>query len=106
MSSAKHGSRFRELEADAPRAPVRFDGTEYLLRRGGNLAAELLAAGVQPLRHTPVSGAPRGPYCMMGACFDCLVIIDGTVRQSCMVEVRDGLDIEMSRREELSHDRG
>ena len=63
------------------------------LPEGANLAAALLAAGVGVFRHTPVSGAPRGPFCMMGACFDCLVEIDGVVRQACMIEVTEGLQI-------------
>lgn len=60
---------------------------------GANLAAALLAAGVEVFRHTPVSGAPRAPFCMMGACFDCLVEIEGVVRQACMLEVTEGLEI-------------
>lgn len=84
---------FRELDRAVPGARVRFDGHEYDLPLGGNLAAALLAAGVMPFRHTPVSGAPRGPFCMMGTCFDCLVDIDGVTRQACMTEVTEGLDI-------------
>ncbi|SAL34100.1 NAD(FAD)-dependent dehydrogenase [Caballeronia sordidicola] len=61
---------------------------------GRSVAAALLAAGVQRFRATPVSGAPRAPYCMMGACFECLVEIDGVPsRQSCLVTVRDGMRI-------------
>lgn len=61
---------------------------------GRSVAAALLAAGVQRFRATPVSGAPRAPYCMMGACFECLVEIDGMPsRQSCMVMVQDGMRI-------------
>lgn len=85
-------SPFLELSPDsAPRVAVRFDGQDYALPDGANLAAALLAAGLRSLRHTPVSGAPRGPFCMMGACYDCLVEIDGITRQACMVEVSDGL---------------
>lgn len=84
---------FRDLTPDSPRVGVRVDGHAVALRDGGNLAAEMLLAGVMPFRATPVSGAPRGPYCMMGACFDCLVEIDGTTRQSCLIEVAAGLDI-------------
>ncbi|WP_031358397.1 (2Fe-2S)-binding protein [Caballeronia sordidicola] len=61
---------------------------------GRSVAAALLAAGVQRFRATPVSGAPRAPYCMMGACFECLVEIDGMPsRQSCLVAVQDGMRI-------------
>jgi predicted molibdopterin-dependent oxidoreductase YjgC len=72
---------------------VTFDGRPLDLPAGMTLAAALLAAGVGVLRATPVSGAPRGPFCMMGACFDCLVEIDGIRVQACMTEVREGLAI-------------
>ena len=84
---------FLDLAPDAARVPVRFAGETLMLPDGANLAAALLAAGVTVLRHTPVSGAPRAPYCMMGACFDCLVEVEGTVRQACMMEVAEGLEI-------------
>jgi len=88
----KPDSPFLDLDA-APQVDVWFDGTALRLPNGANLAAALLAAGIQNFRNTPVSGAPRGPFCMMGACFDCLVEIDGVVRQACMLEVSDGLHI-------------
>jgi len=88
----KTASPFRELD-DGSRVRVQFDGQPLDLPEGANLAAALLAAGVQVFRHTSVSGAPRAPYCMMGACFECLVEIDGVVQQACMLEVRDGLQI-------------
>ncbi|MBS0124087.1 (2Fe-2S)-binding protein [Thetidibacter halocola] len=85
-------SPFLELD-DAPTVAVTFDGRTLDLPEGANLAAALLAAGEGVFRRTPVSGAPRGPFCMMGACFDCLVEIDGIVRQACMIEVTEGLQI-------------
>jgi len=84
---------FLELDPEAARVPVRFAGETLMLPDGANLAAALLAAGVTVLRHTPVSGAPRASYCMMGACFDCLIEVEGTVRQACMMEVAEGLEI-------------
>lgn len=86
---------FRDLSPEGPRVTVRFDSRDLALREGANLAAELLAAGVMPFRRTPVSGAPRGPFCMMGACFDCLIELDGVTRQACLMEVVEGLDIAM-----------
>ncbi len=86
----KTASPFLELEG-GPRVDVTWDGTSLSLPDGANLAAALLAAGVDVFRHTPVSGAPRAPFCMMGACFDCLVEIDGVSRQACMLEVTEGM---------------
>jgi len=91
-SSVKNASSFLELES-GPRVDVTWDGELLSLPKGRNLAAALLAAGVDVFRHTPVSKAPRAPFCMMGACFDCLVEIDGVTRQACMLEVTEGMVI-------------
>jgi predicted molibdopterin-dependent oxidoreductase YjgC len=83
---------FRRL--DDTRAEIRlvFDGHPIAARAGDNVAAALLAGGVTRFRDTPVSGAPRAPWCMMGVCFDCLVEIDGVAsRQACLVMAADGM---------------
>ena len=88
----KTASPFLELES-ATRVDVTWESETLSLPDGTNLAAALLAAGVDVFRRTPVSGAPRAPFCMMGACFECLVEIDGVTRQACMLEVTEGLNI-------------
>jgi predicted molibdopterin-dependent oxidoreductase YjgC len=84
---------FRELAPSGRRVAVRVDGAVRMLPVGMNLAAALLAEGLVAFRATPVSGAPRGPFCMMGACFDCLVELDGATRQACMAEVAEGMTV-------------
>ena len=84
---------FRSLNTDDRHVRVVFDGQDLSLPDGENLAASLLAAGIHRFRETPASGAPRAPYCMMGACYDCLVEIDGIVRQACLVTVQEGMTI-------------
>lgn len=88
-------SPFRRLEESAG-APVRLtvEGETVTARAGETVAAALLAAGYPAFRETPVSGAARGPFCMMGACFDCLVEIDGRHnRQACMTRVAEGMTV-------------
>jgi hypothetical protein len=88
----------RQPEADAATVTVAVDGIAVTARVGDTVAAALLAAGFLSFRTSPVSGAPRGPYCMMGVCFDCLTTIDGVgSRQSCLVLVREGMRIETQR---------
>lgn len=71
---------------------IRWNGVEIAAREGESLAAALIAAGVLHFRDTAVSGAARGPLCLMGACFDCLVEVEGEPnRQACLVPVRPGL---------------
>jgi predicted molibdopterin-dependent oxidoreductase YjgC len=76
--------------------PVRLtvDGKAIDACEGDTVAAALFANGIDHCRTTPVSGAPRAPYCMMGVCFDCLVTIDGVGnRQGCLVRVKDGMAV-------------
>ena len=78
---------------EPPDCTITWEGAEIPARQGEPLAATLLAAGVTRFRTTPVSGADRAPFCMMGACFDCLVELDGRANvQACMVTVRPGLN--------------
>ena len=71
-----------------------FDGKAIAACEGESIAVALLAAGITTTRTTPVSGAPRGPFCMMGACFDCLASVDGRANvQTCMTPVRSGMRI-------------
>jgi predicted molibdopterin-dependent oxidoreductase YjgC len=71
------------------------DGAPIVARRGDTVAAALLAAGCIDFRATPVIGSRRGPYCMMGVCYDCLVTIDGEPnQQACMRRIEDGMRIE------------
>jgi len=75
--------------------PLTIDGKPFVAHAGDTVAAALLAAGRVTFRTTPVTGAARGPFCMMGSCFDCLVTIDGVGdRQACLVTVAAGMRIE------------
>ncbi len=88
---------FRRLRDDPPIA-FTFEGAVVQGRAGDSVAAALLALGVRAPRDTAVSGTPRGPYCMMGVCFDCLVEIDGIAnRQSCMVPLAPGMVVRRQR---------
>lgn len=86
---------FRRRPEAAPTLTIRVDGREMPARAGESVAAAMLAAGLARFRDTAVSGAARGPLCMMGVCFDCLVTIDGVAgRQACLATVREGMTVE------------
>ena len=83
---------------EMPRRTVAFflDGEPAEGREGENVAAALLAGNHLAFRATAVSAAARGPYCMMGVCFDCLVEIDGVGnRQACMVTLEPGMKVRL-----------
>ena len=84
----------RRIETNGSEVIFTFEGQLITAQAGDSVAAALTAADISDLRDSVVSGAPRGVYCMMGACFDCLVEVDGVPnQQACMIEVRHGLDV-------------
>ncbi|MEE8453925.1 MAG: (2Fe-2S)-binding protein [Limibaculum sp.] len=87
------------LDPGGPSVRFRFEGRELRAPEGMNLAAALLSNGELAFRESPVSGTPRGPFCLMGACFECLVVIDGKPgRQACMAEVAENMEVRRQRR--------
>jgi predicted molibdopterin-dependent oxidoreductase YjgC len=86
---------FKRLADTGTGVALTIDGKPLQAKSGDTVAAALLAAGIEYCRTTPVTGAPRLPYCLMGVCFDCLVTIDGVgSRQACLVSVRQGMKVE------------
>ena len=86
---------FARLPDDRQVVTIVVDGAPVAARAGDTVAAALLGAGLRAFRATAVSGAPRGPFCMMGSCFDCVVTIDGQRNvQACLARVADGMRIE------------
>jgi predicted molibdopterin-dependent oxidoreductase YjgC len=85
---------FRRLAPISDPLSFKFEGLALSAEKGERVAMALLASGIESCRDSVVHGRPRGPYCLMGACFECLVVIDGVPsRQGCQVEVREGMVI-------------
>ncbi len=77
---------------------IEVDGERVAARPGMTVAAALLAAGRRTLRRT-AQGAPRGLFCGMGVCFDCLVTVDGAPNvRACVTQVAPGMRVETGRR--------
>jgi aerobic-type carbon monoxide dehydrogenase small subunit (CoxS/CutS family) len=56
---------------------IQVNGQKVNAYPGETLAAAMLAAGVHMFHHTMLSGEPRGLFCGMGVCFDCMVTVNG-----------------------------
>ena len=70
------------------------DGEPVPCFAGETVAAALLASGRRRLRRSPRAQAPRGAFCLMGSCQECVIRIDGRLEPACLTEVRDGLVVE------------
>ncbi|PZG17286.1 proline dehydrogenase [Micromonospora craterilacus] len=71
-----------------------FDGTPLPCRDGWTIGAALTAAGVRSWRTTRHGQRPRGLFCGIGICFDCLVTVNGQPSlRACLVPANPGDDV-------------
>jgi sarcosine oxidase subunit alpha len=75
---------------------IHVNGKAVTAYEGETVHATLLVAGYRVLRKTPKTHQPRGIFCGMGVCHDCLVTINGAPNQrACMTPVEDRMEIEV-----------
>ena len=76
------------------RFEIEVDGKAVTAYEGETVAAALTAAGITAFRHTAGQGAPRGIYCGMGICFDCLMTVDGVPNvRTCVTYAQPGMKV-------------
>ena len=72
-----------------------WNGREVQALETDTVASALLAAGERVFTIHPNSGEPRGGFCFVGRCSDCLVVVDGQPGVfACRTAVRDGMRVE------------
>lgn len=67
------------------------DGAAVEAFEGESLAVALAASGRLALRHSPNAQTPRGIFCLMGVCQECVVEVNGELSASCAIDARDGM---------------
>ncbi|WP_405062568.1 FAD-dependent oxidoreductase [Kribbella sp. NBC_01505] len=67
----------RDSVGTASAVPVTVDGSPVEAVAGQTVAGVLLARGQDAWRTTRGGGRPRGVFCGIGACYDCLVVVNG-----------------------------
>jgi hypothetical protein len=99
-SSPRAGTR-GGLGGSSPRTSTvtfRFDGRAMTAPAGATIAAALLANGIAGWRTTRRRGEPRGLFCGIGYCHDCLVDVnERPALRACQVFVGEGDDVRPSR---------
>lgn len=74
---------------------LRFDDQVIPAEPGQSVGAALTEAGIRAWRTTRNDDRPRGLFCGIGICYDCLISIDGVPNQrACIVPARDGMVLE------------
>ncbi len=72
-----------------------FDNKEMEGFEGEPIAAALLAAGVTTHRYTRKAHKPRGIFCAIGRCTDCVRIVDGEINvRTCITPLKEGMRVQ------------
>ena len=81
----RRGDSF-EIEVDGILAPA---------HQGETVASVMLASGSRALRNTRKEDKPRGLFCGIGVCYDCLVVVDGRANvRACMTRAVPGMKVQ------------
>ncbi|GGP33211.1 (2Fe-2S)-binding protein [Streptomyces melanogenes] len=74
-----------------PSFEITFGDRPVPARPGQSVAAALWGAGILAWRTTRSGGRPRGAFCGIGQCYDCLATINGQPnRRACLVPAHPG----------------
>ncbi len=89
---------FKRIREPSSPVQIKFEDRVITANAHDTVAAALLAAGVLSFRSSENNDQDRGPYCMIGNCFECRVEIDGRQNiQACQHRVRDGMQVRFQR---------
>lgn len=71
------------------------DGKEMEGYEGEPIAAALKAAGVMVHRYTKKQHKPRGIFCAIGRCTDCVMVVDGVPNvRTCITPLKEGMKVQ------------
>jgi predicted molibdopterin-dependent oxidoreductase YjgC len=77
------------------RVKISVDGNTIEAFEGESIAAAMYAAGMRVHRTTPKNDEPRGIFCNIGRCTDCIMKVDGQPNvRTCVTRVKDGMVVE------------
>lgn len=72
-----------------------YNGTELCGYEGEPVAAALKAAGVMVHRYTKKEHEPRGIFCAIGRCTDCVMVVDGQPNvRTCVTPLKAGMKVQ------------
>ena len=84
------------MSAVVPHTLLHIDGNLIRVKAGSSVAAALRVAGGMGVARASVTGQPRAPFCGMGVCQECRVLIDGHRRLACQTVCAEGMRVETS----------
>jgi predicted molibdopterin-dependent oxidoreductase YjgC len=74
---------------------IKVDGKELKAYKGEMIASALTAAGIKVFRYTSKNNEPRGVFCAIGRCTDCVMIVNGMPNvRTCVTPVENNMVIQ------------
>lgn len=82
------------VQEKGEKVQFQFDGQELEGYEGEPIATALKAAGVMVHRYTKKEHKPRGIFCAIGRCTDCVMIVDGVPNvRTCITPLKAGMEV-------------
>lgn len=80
---------------DVRKVTLYYNGEPIEAVEGEPIASALINAGIKAFRTTAKKHEPRGIFCAIGRCTDCMMIVDGIPNtRTCVTKVKDGMRVE------------
>jgi hypothetical protein len=80
--------------SDTDTVEITVDGKKIPAKKGEPILAALLASGIRINRYTAKKHEPRGLFCGIGQCTDCVMIVNGRPNvRTCITPVESGMII-------------
>ena len=73
---------------------IEVNGNKIPAKRGQTIAAAILESGIRSFRKTR-KNAHRGPYCGIGLCYECRMVVDGILNvRTCATLAKPGCRVQ------------
>lgn len=70
-----------------------FNDRDVAALEGDTIGSALWASECKELRRSPRAGGPRGMFCVMGVCQECVVRVNGRLCTACNTPARPGMEV-------------
>lgn len=98
--SVKHHPILGDVEK-TEEVTILLDGEPIQVEKGQMIAAALMEKGIRINRYTRKNHSPRGIFCGIGQCTDCVMVVNGKRNvRTCITPVEEGMIIETQNRME------
>jgi len=93
------GSRIKNhpilgIESTGDLVQIEVDGKKLKAKKGEMIIAALTANNIYINRYTIKRNAPRGIFCGIGQCTDCVMVVNGKPNiRTCITPVKEGMII-------------